>query len=297
VIDGRRRLAAARALALKAIPAMIVSKPDVAADVLAAEANRRGNGSFVPVPAPVAVPVPEPVPCAPPVSVNPLAPSPGWRSDWRLPAAFAVVAVLALLAGVGGGLAGRSVIVPEVERAAPARSDAAVPAASTSSDPAEGVRQAEPSVPVAPASEAEPQPPAWAEALSVDGVETAVADGSVLLTFREPVFARYATMTPQAATVLRALAQAVAHVEAPIAIVVHGHTDDAPVRAGAAYHDNYALGLARATRVVQFLRYESGLTNVTLSAASQGDVDPPFPNDTPADRLRNRTVTLEVVAE
>ena len=80
-------------------------------------------------------------------------------------------------------------------------------------------------------------------------------------------------------------------------IQVRGHTDDTPMRGGGPYRDNYALGLARATRVVQFLRYDVGLTNAILSATSQGDEAPPFPNDTPAGRLKNRTVSLTITAE
>lgn len=77
VIDGRQRLHAARTLGLKAIPALILNKPEADVALLAAEANRRG-------------PIPEPV----------TAPA-GWRLDWRLPVAFSASALLSLLLGMG----------------------------------------------------------------------------------------------------------------------------------------------------------------------------------------------------
>jgi outer membrane protein OmpA-like peptidoglycan-associated protein len=296
VIDGRQRLAAARALGLKAIPSLILNRPQAGTDVLAAEANRRTT----PVPEPLAAPTPLPVSEPSPVPV-------GWRTDWRLPAAFAAIAVSACLLGMGAaGMIETSsgwtpVSLPASDRAG----DSTVHLDGGNTDE-ETDRPVGPST-VANALTAEPDteateptprlPPAWAGSLNIDGVQVATDGNTATLTFLDPVFAHHTTLSTQAEKVLRELAKVLAQVESPLTIEVRGHTDDTPVRGGGAYRDNYALGLARAARVVQFLHYDADLTNTALSAASQADVATPFPNDTPANRLKNRTVTLRIAAE
>jgi flagellar motor protein MotB len=276
VIDGRQRLHAARTLGLKAIPALILNKPEADVALLAAEANRHN-----PPPAPMPVPAPAPS---------------GWRLDWRLPAALATIALLALLLGMG--LA--RLISP---------SSGWTPVSLPASDRAEDntVQLDEPSIPdetaaneltTPPVIEAPPpSPTAWAASLSIEGVQVTTTGNTTTLTFVEPVFSHHTTLSPQAGAVLRQAAAALVQTEPSLVIQVRGHTDDTPMRGGGPYRDNYALGLARATRVVQFLRYDVGLTNAILSATSQGDEAPPFPNDTPAGRLKNRTVSLTITAE
>jgi flagellar motor protein MotB len=142
-----------------------------------------------------------------------------------------------------------------------------------------------------------PSPTAWAASLSIEGVQVTTTGNTTTLTFVEPVFSHHTTLAPQAGAVLRQAAAVLAQTERSMVIQVRGHTDDTPMRGGGPYRDNYSLGLARATRVVQFLRYDVGLTNAILSATSQGDMATPYSNDTLSDRLKNRTVTLAITAD
>lgn len=76
-------------------------------------------------------------------------------------------------------------------------------------------------------------------------------------------------------------------------IVVTGHTDDEPPSPGKP--SNWQLSLARATHVVGLLSAEAGGAERFL-AQGRGAHEPLAPNDTPADRARNRRVVITVVA-
>jgi type VI secretion system protein ImpK len=77
-------------------------------------------------------------------------------------------------------------------------------------------------------------------------------------------------------------------------IVVSGHTDDeAPSRGKPS---NWQLSLARATEVVNLLREQAGAPERFL-AQGRGASEPVVPNDSPADRARNRRVVITVIAD
>lgn len=284
VIDGRKRLQAARELGMKTIPALVLNNPGADSAVLASEANRRIEGG-----PPSPAPVPEP-----PTPIRIIAPVPDWRRDWRLPSAFAAAAGMALVLGIGGTLwLSRGVpeplpVVPgpvEASSEQSADAPAAVPDAGVG-----GIAAAEPAEPAAPEREAPP----WIADLSMSGVQATWTNEAIVVAFDRPIFARYAALAPDSGQILRGLAAVFARSEAALRIRICGHTDDTPVRAGGPYADNFAVGMARAVRVVEFLRREGGLTNVDFVVASAGESNPVHPNDSVEGRQKNRTVTLEV---
>jgi flagellar motor protein MotB len=283
-IDGRRRLQAARALGLKTIPAFILNKPQADVAVLASEANRRG----VLPPGPIAAPCPPP-------AINP--PPGGWRSDWRLPAAFAAIAGISIMLGMG--VAGMMICtsgttpvsLPASDRTGGSTVDLEAPTGMVQTASAAD-RAGDNTIRLN-----ETPTPAWSASLNIEGVQATTIGNTTTLTFQDAVFSRHTTFDPQAERLLGEVAETLGRLERPLVIQVLGHTDDTPMRGGGPYRDNYDLGLARATRVVQFLRHQANLTNATFSAASQGEDHPPYPNDSPANRRSNRTVTLEISAE
>jgi len=79
-------------------------------------------------------------------------------------------------------------------------------------------------------------------------------------------------------------------------IVVYGYTDNLPVgpqlqRAG--INDNLTLSSRRAGDVVTFL-ISQGVNPNIISAKGFGDTHPVAPNDTPADRAKNRRIVITV---
>jgi chemotaxis protein MotB len=79
-------------------------------------------------------------------------------------------------------------------------------------------------------------------------------------------------------------------------IVVYGYTDNTPVgpelqRAG--INDNLTLSSRRAGAVVTFL-ISQGIKPEIISAKGFGDTHPVAPNDTPANRAKNRRIVITV---
>ncbi len=79
-------------------------------------------------------------------------------------------------------------------------------------------------------------------------------------------------------------------------VVVFGYTDNAPVgpalrRAG--INDNLTLSSRRAGAVVTFL-ISQGVNPNIISAKGFGDTHPVAPNDTPANRAKNRRIVITI---
>lgn len=79
-------------------------------------------------------------------------------------------------------------------------------------------------------------------------------------------------------------------------IHVRGHTDDRKIGGGLSqrYPTNWELAAARAARVVRLLE-SKGVASKRLSAISLGPNDPVAPNDSEANRARNRRIEILLV--
>jgi chemotaxis protein MotB len=79
-------------------------------------------------------------------------------------------------------------------------------------------------------------------------------------------------------------------------IQVRGHTDDRPIGGALAqrYPTNWELAAARAARVVRLLE-ERGVSSKRLAAVSLGPNDPVAPNDSAANRARNRRIEILLI--
>jgi chemotaxis protein MotB len=72
---------------------------------------------------------------------------------------------------------------------------------------------------------------------------------------------------------------------------VEGHTDNVPVRAGAAYSDNWALSSLRASTVVALL-VGAGVDGGNIQAVGYGEHHPLQSNETPEGRAANRRTEI-----
>ncbi len=99
------------------------------------------------------------------------------------------------------------------------------------------------------------------------------------------------TILASRAALLRRIGGALRDLDARIVVV--GHTDDEPTSPGKP--TNWQLSLARATVVVNLLREEAGGPERFL-AQGCGASEPVAPNDSPANRARNRRVAVTVMA-
>ena len=76
---------------------------------------------------------------------------------------------------------------------------------------------------------------------------------------------------------------------------VEGHTDDVPIFTSR-YESNWELSTARATSVVAFLVAEMQIPAERLAIAGYGEFRPLAPNDSDANRARNRRVDIVVLS-
>jgi flagellar motor protein MotB len=119
-------------------------------------------------------------------------------------------------------------------------------------------------------------------------------DRDLEVRFREGLFTEGARLRTGAHALIARIARSLTPVEGRVSVVVVGHADAVPLRAGSAYSSNLVLGLARATRVAGILLTAGALPAELVTAQSLGDGSPPFPGDTPGESRRNRTVTLRL---
>jgi chemotaxis protein MotB len=101
-----------------------------------------------------------------------------------------------------------------------------------------------------------------------------------------------AEVTPEARALVATVGDAVR--DSPVSIRVEGHTDNAPIRTPR-YESNWELSTARAASVVAFLIGTVGIEASRMSAAGYGEFHPRGPNDTDANRARNRRVDLVIL--
>lgn len=175
---------------------------------------------------------------------------------------------------------------PALEPAAQAPQQAAQPAPAAST-PAPVAAPATPA-PAPVASTPAPAPSLAAE-IGRDAVLLTEQGAVTLISFKSA--RQFASGGERPSTELRALIAKVARAldRVPGAIVVAGHADATPMRAGS----NQALSLARARAVAELI--SAGLADpLRVRAVGRGDAEPVVPNDSAANRARNRRVVIEL---
>ncbi len=235
------------------------------------------------------------------------------RHGARMKRALIVVVGAVLLAGSTMALVGRGCRrAPDAPPlpALPAVTPEEEPPARTPTPPVEE-RTAPPTRPVPPPDDAvRPATPApgvagavapvittpgtpWPD-IRVEGVAVRREAHTCSLVFDDAVFLRLTTLSTWGKEALADVARQLNKHWDRFSLVVEGHTDNEAVRPTSSHPDNYQLGLARANAVVEFLTRDCATPADALRATSVGENSPPFPNDTAANRKRNRTVVLKL---
>jgi len=116
------------------------------------------------------------------------------------------------------------------------------------------------------------------------------------MVFEYAVFSRRTEIQPDALRDLQKLARQLAPLTLNFRIEITGHTDADQVSSKAGeYANNQDLGLKRAQAVREALIRQGGLPPESMTAVSAGDLNPPYPNTTPEQRKKNRTVTISLI--
>ena len=133
--------------------------------------------------------------------------------------------------------------------------------------------------------------------VDVPGVVARTENQELALSFEDGLFEPGGNvLRPAARQTLSALGRQLEATAQPLSIRVIGHTDNValpPVRHGS-YRDNSALALARASAVAEYLRGNTKLPARFFTAQGLGEDSAPYSNDSPGNRVRNRTVVIRV---
>jgi len=139
-----------------------------------------------------------------------------------------------------------------------------------------------------------PPSSAWPEFM-IEGVKVVPSSQACSLFFDSGVFTSLITPSTTAVKQLTQIADVLRPQIDRYKIIVEGHTDDKPLRKTSTYNGNDALGLARAEAVRKLLITKGRLPAGAISARHAGGRKAPYPNNSDANRRRNRTVVIRLV--
>jgi flagellar motor protein MotB len=132
--------------------------------------------------------------------------------------------------------------------------------------------------------------------IDVPGVIARQDNRDLLLSFADGLFEPGGNvLRPAAKQTLSALGRQLDTAKQTFSIGVAGYTDNVALpKERQDYRDNSALALARAVAVVEHLRAHTRLPGHVFTVQGLGGDLTPYPNDTPDNRRRNRTVVLRI---
>jgi len=182
-----------------------------------------------------------------------------------------LLAALAIIRAAGGCRQREDISMPT----APDRSGTSSPVAGESRD-------------IGDADAARAATSSW-PTLQIDGLNVDRRQDHLVIRFEEGAFSSLTTLTPAAEGQLKTLVERLRPDLPVYRLVVEGHADNIPMRATTAFADNAALAVARAETGAAFLKREGAQA---IAATRAGE--PPYPNDTPDNRRRNRTLVIRL---
>ncbi len=153
--------------------------------------------------------------------------------------------------------------------------------------------------PTATATATAPTPGTPAKGLRIPGATvTLTGDGAWRVQYTDAVFVSSDKISIEGMKALKATAAALLKLPGDVTITIHGHTDDIPPPPDATgpYRTNADLATARATVAQEHLTvFCKRQSRFTFQVAPPSSAPAPYPNDTPAHRRLNRTITLRIL--
>lgn len=131
----------------------------------------------------------------------------------------------------------------------------------------------------------------------LEGVSLNMEDRGLVVTFLDEILfdSGKAKVRPEAFAALDKLASVITERASDLNVGVDGHTDNEPIK-HSGWKTNWELSTARATSVLHYL-IEKGVLPSKLAATGYGEFRPVVPNDTAANRKKNRRVEVVILPE
>lgn len=130
--------------------------------------------------------------------------------------------------------------------------------------------------------------------INIQGTMVKSKEDYLEITFMNGLFSRKTELNQEAKAILDLLAEELRPYEGKIQVNVEGHTDNLPILNGWIFRDNVSLGMQRAVTVIEYLRLKGQLPAKMFKASSVGELHSLYPNDTPENQMRNRTVVIRI---
>ena len=130
--------------------------------------------------------------------------------------------------------------------------------------------------------------------IQVPGAIVRREGNTFVVIFEQGIFSRADQLSREAENILKELGRQLAALNNMESIVVIGCTDNAPIKPTSQFKNNRVLGMQRALAVVKFLRAQTALPGNLFQVLSPGDKAAPYPNETAANRAKNKTVVIQV---
>lgn len=127
-------------------------------------------------------------------------------------------------------------------------------------------------------------------------VNVVLAERGLVISFADSVFFDLgkAHLRPEARELLGRLSRVLGRLRNKV--VVEGHTDDLPIHT-AEFPSNWELSVARAVSVARYLTEAGGIDPRRVAATGYGEWRPRYPNDSEANRAKNRRVDIVLLRE
>jgi chemotaxis protein MotB len=127
-------------------------------------------------------------------------------------------------------------------------------------------------------------------------IELSLQPRGLIMSLRESGFfgSGEAGIRPESLGILTKVAEALTRI--PGQIRLEGHTDNTPIHTSK-YPSNWQLSAARAISVLKLLRDEYDIPASRLAVAGYGEHAPVSPNDTAANRAKNRRVDVVILTK
>ncbi len=215
-------------------------------------------------------------------------------ADFAIPivAVIAVVVTVALVFGIAKGIvASRSktkIVAPEVA------------AKIVDEEPVMPTPQPKPVIakitrkPAALPAPAAPEKPLLVK-IDVPGVRCSMEGVEQVILFDAGLFVSAEKMGKEGEIQLSRVGRQIIASKKKVTITVVGCTDNGTIKPNSRFKNNRELGLLRASAAIKVLQ-AAGLPAAALKPLSYGETWSPYPNDNSANRSRNRTVVLRLVA-
>lgn len=129
----------------------------------------------------------------------------------------------------------------------------------------------------------------------VGGITVRNESGVPRIVFDDPVFSRLTSVDTAQKERLKEVVGMILQANPSSVLSIIGHTDNDPIRPSSEYRSNEYLSELRANAVVDYLKGTNLISPSQLRVVAMGAIEPPFPNSTAASKVKNRTVTLEIM--